>query len=656
MLKHILVPILGILLLSAFSVSAQTFEDRRQQYIDSALANFNSNATVIQAYEGLTVDQPSLDNIYDDMTTSSVIDFNIVQLVRIMMLSNGAYDAQIIPQLNLVPYWINNYDTIRSRWSENHMSMWMSSDWLIHEYTGRPIDATLEQRLKHYLQLKIDYGYYEYFSSTYAPYALSGMLNLADFAQDQEIRNLAIAASKRLLRDMLLPTNNLGVFFPAAGRNYPSKYEAAYGESHSSLIWMLTGLGPAPSIAKHGGAFLATTSIDFSDVADTWISELDTLVSLGHTLQEGFIINQNLTEVDKTVFQWSSGAYFHPEVVFETVTLLEDSNMWNHVDFSLLQELQGFPAESFPSLTEGLSGVSKSSVNCDVDVAIFKNGPVTLCSTQDFWKGKVGFQQWPICANVGTSAIYTGSGPVETNWLDRPPTNANEHLPYVEQSHNVALVMYRPEPLSPVVPFNNKDVALHWTDADFDEIIENGNWIIGRENNGYVAVRRHCVGEINSLRACETNVGQTWVFVVGNDAMYSSFSNFQNLISQSQFEETWLVTTAGDSTYHGSIQFDTTSIDYDWGPLEYTGIEEAQENGSFRMWPNPATETLTVDLSDFEKSVAISVVNNLGQVVYSEQISSKNQFTLPVSNWSDGIYSVTVRDEKKVATQRLVKQ
>ena len=648
--------LLILLLPSPTWLRAQTFEDRRQQYIDSALTNIESDAMVIQAYDGQVVTQAYLDNIFNVMTTRSTIDFAIVQLVRVMMLGDGAYDSQIIPQLNLIPYWINYGDTTRGFWSENHMVMWMSSDWIIHEYTGRAADPTLEQRLKHYLQLKIDYGFYEFFSSTYAPYALSGIINLADFAEDQEMKNLAIAASKRLLRDILLPTNDIGVFFPAAGRNYPGKYESAHGQNHSSLIWLLTGLGPAPSSATHAGAFLATTSIDYTDVSETWTSEVDTLVELGHTLQEGFVINGNLVELDKTIFQWSSGAYFHPEVIEETVHLLVDSNMWNHVDFEQLAPLQGYPLETYPSLAEGLSSLSKSSVNCDVDVAIFKNGPVTLCSTQDFWKGKLGYQQWPICANSGTSAIYTGSGPVEVDWQDRASTNANEHLPYVEQLHNVALVMYRPEPFSPILPFDNKDVALHWTDADFDEITEDGNWLIGRENNGYVAVRRHCIGEINTHRACETDGGQSWVFVVGNDAMYGSFSNFQNLISQSQFEETWTINNNGDSVYYASITFDTISIDYVWGPLLNTGIDDVVEAESFVMYPNPATETLTIDLSEFEKSAIISVMNNLGQVVYSNKVATQNQFALPISNWSDGIYSVTVRNEKKVATQRLVKQ
>ena len=646
---------LSIISLSQFLL-AQTFEDRRAQYIDSALANPTNHSITIEAYEGATVNQQTLDGIYAQMQTRSTIDFAIVQLVRVMMLSNGAFDSEMIPVLNSVPYWINYSDTTRGYWSENHMIMWMSSDWIMHEYTGRPADATLEQRIKHYLNLKIDYGFYEYFSSTYAPYCLSGLLNLADFAQDQEIKTLAIEASKRLLKDMLMMTNDQGVFYPVAGRNYPGKYLSAHGQNHSSLIWLLTGMGPAPTKASHSGGFLASTSIDFTEVSDSWVSVMDTVYHIGHTLEEGFVINENLTPLDRTIFQWSSGSYFHPAVITETVSLLVDSNMWNHVDFELLQPLSGFPLENYPDMAEALSGVSKSSVNTKADVAIFKNDGVVLCSNLDFWKGKVGYQQWPVCANSGTSAVYTASGKVEADWSERNSNNANEHLPYVDQTHNVALIMYRPEPLVPVVPFYNKEVALHWVDSDFDEVVEDGMWLLGRENEGYVAVRRHCTDYIEGVRACETNAGQTWVIVVGNDNMYGSFSNFQNLISQSQFEETWSININGDSTYYASIQFDTISIDYEWGPLFNTGIDDLTEVGTLQMWPNPATETLTIDLSAFEKSAFIKVINNLGQEVYSENIAVQNRLILPISSWADGLYSVTVRDEKKIATQRLVKQ
>ncbi|MFT5019251.1 MAG: hypothetical protein ACI9CU_000631 [Polaribacter sp.] len=639
-------------------LSAQTFEDRRDQYIDSALANPSNHGITVQAYEGVTVDQQTLDDIYAQIQTRSTIDFAIVQLIRVMMLSDEALDIEMIPVLNSVPYWINYSDTTRGYWSENHMIMWMSSDWIMHEYTGRPADATLEQRLKHYLNLKIDYGFYEYFSSTYAPYCLSGLLNLADFSQDQEIKSLAISASKRLMKDLLMVTNDQGVFFPVAGRNYPGKYLSAHGQNHSSLIWLLTGFGPAPSKATHSGGFLASTSIDFSEVTDSWVSELDTVYHIGHTLEEGFVINQDLTPLDRTIFQWSSGSYFHPDVVFETVSLLVDSNMWNHVDFDLLLPLAGFPLESYRGLSEGLSGISKSSLNTQAHIAIFKNDQVTLCSNQDFWKGKVGYQQWPVCANSGTSAVYTASGRVEADWRDRNSNNANEHLPYVEQSHNVALVMYRPEPLTPIIPFYDKEVALYWVDSVYDEIVEDGMWLIGREDEGYVAVRRPCNDYIDGVRACETDGGQAWVIVVGNENIHGNFSNFQAAVTQSQFTETWTINANGDSVYYASIEMDSILIEHYWQPLVNTGIvASVSEKSALPLWPNPAIENVKIGLESFENEVEITVINNLGQTVFSKAVSAnQKQFTLPLATWSTGLYSVTISDNENRLTQRLVKE
>lgn len=655
-LHQTLSALLAVLLFSSFSVQAQTFEDRRQQYIDSALVNPNESSIIIQAYEGVTVDQSVLDTIYNEMQTRSTIDFKIVELIRVMLLSNGAFDSEMIPILNSVPYWVNYSDTIRGYWSENHMIMWMSSDWIIHEYTGRPIDATLEQRLKHYLNLKIEYGFFEYFSATYLPYTLSGLLNLADFAQDQEIKSLAIQASKKLLSDILMVTNNNGVYYPAAGRNFPSKYLTPYGQNHNRLIWLLTGMGEAPSSASHSGSFLATTTVDFSDVASGWTSSLDTVYEIGHTLQEGFVINQNQSDVDRIMFQWSSGSYFHPEVVTETVSLLVDSNMWNHVDFDLLRPLSGFPLDFYPGLSEGLSEISKSSVNVHAEIAIFKNEGVTLCSNQDFWKGKVGFQQFPFCANTGTSAVYSASGEVQQNWLDRNTDNMNEHLPYVEQSSNVALVMYRHEPTSVVLPFDNKEVALHWVDTVFDETVEDGNWLLGREEDGYVAVRRHCTGVIDGVRACPEEPGQTWVFVVGNENMYGSFANFQTVVSNSTFSEEWLVTLNGDSTYYASIDLDNQFIEHYWDPESFVGVDELSKTESFKLWPNPTSQRLNVDLSGFKENLNVTVINGLGQQVYNENVSSTNQLNLDVSNWKTGIYSVTIKDDQQILTQRFVKK
>jgi hypothetical protein len=650
----------GLSILTNSIAKAQSFEDRKIQYFDSATANPNGNSMAIQAYLNQPVTQQYLDDIYAVMETRSTIDFAIVQLVRVMFLGDGVYDIPIMSNLNLVPYWVNYGDTLRGYWSENHMIMWMSSDWLIHERTDRPIDATLEQRLRHYLQGKIDYGFYEFMSSTYAPYCLSGLLNLADFSENVEIKELATQAAKRLLGEMLIATNDRGVFFPSAGRNYTEKYINPFGQNHSSLIYLLTGLGPAPSSASHSGGFLSTSTIDFSDVTATWTANLDTVLSIGHTLQEGFVINAPLSQVDRVMMQWSSGAYFHPEVVTSTAQLLVDSNMWEHVDFELLLPLSGIPVAQFPQVATNLSVVSTSSLNTGQDVSVFKNAGVVLTSVHDFHKGKVGFQQWPVVATVGTTAVYPASGPETPDWAIRNRNNANEHLPYVEQSHNVALVMYRPLPVPELLPFENKDVSLFWQDTAFDEIVENGNWLLGRNEENYVAVRRSCIGEIDGVRACETNVGQTWVIIVGNDVMYGSFSDFQNLIAQTQFEETWTADPiTGDSTYFSSIAFDTIAVDYAWGPELGTAVPELEgQNSELLLYPNPATTLVTINIPETNGTQSsLAVHNALGQCVYQTNLgNTKGPHTIAMTEWSAGLYHIILDQGANRSHAKLMKE
>jgi hypothetical protein len=73
-------------------------------------------------------------------------------------------------------------------------------------------------------KLKIDYGFYEFMSSTYAPYCLSGLLNLGRLLRKtwRDKGRWPRKQSKRLLGEMLIVDKRpRGVFFPSAsGRNY----------------------------------------------------------------------------------------------------------------------------------------------------------------------------------------------------------------------------------------------------------------------------------------------------------------------------------------------------------------------------------------------------------------------------------------------------
>lgn len=654
-MKFLTPPLLLILL--SIQVFGQDYAARKLQYLDSVQTNDYENAIIVQAFLGDPVNQDILDEIYSQFDTRSTIDFALVELVRVMFLSNGSYDAQIEAQMSTLPFWINNDDTLRNFWTENHMIMWMSCEWLMHERHGWQVDANLKQRLLHYLNLKLDVGFYEFFSSTYLPFTLSGLMNLADFAEDAEISQKAEAVARKLLTDIMLVSNSEGVFFPAAGRNYPGRYLSDYGQRHNAIIYLITGKGPCPSLNFSRADFLATSNIDFSDLEGEFIAEMDTIYSFGHSPEGALTRHDSLYYVDEIILQWSSGMYFHPYIAQNTGQLLLDSSFWGHVDFTDLSVLSSFPPSQYEAMSVEFDELTVSRTDCGANVAIYKNDETVLTSLQDYWKGKIGFQQWPIAANVGGTAVYTASGVVEQDWQARNSSNFNEHLPYIAQNGNVALIMYRPQEVSPLLPFNNKDVALHWRDSDFDSIDEDGNWIFGKRNENYIGVRRACIGEINGVRACETNGGQTWVFIVGNDNMYSSYTDFQNVVSQAVFSEEWTTNLEGDSTYYASIEVDGTAIDYTWGPEPpFTNVEEIGSK-NLVIYPNPNNGSFSIQLPEINtNSVLIEVFDMLGNRVVRQSVVQTSKIELDLKTVSDGLYLIRMSSEGSFWTGRFLKQ
>ncbi|MFT7101887.1 MAG: hypothetical protein ACJAYA_000444 [Bacteroidia bacterium] len=655
-MKNILLTLL--LLSPLFSLNAQNYEQRKLQYMDSVMTNDYEDAIMVQAFQGDPINQQRLDEIYSDFGTRSTIDFALVELVRVMYLTDGSYDIQIREQMETLPYWINDGDTLHNHWTENHMIMWMSCEWLMHERHGWEIDDNLKKRLLHYLNLKLDVGFYEFFSSTYFPFTLSGLMNLADFAEDQEIRDKSEAVARKLLTNVLMMVNSEGVLYPAAGRNYAGKYLTPYGQTHNAILYLISGRGPCPSSSAGRADFFATSNIDFSDIGNEFVSELDTVYTFGYSPEESLVRHDTLSSVDELMMQWSSGMYFHPYVAEHTGQLLADSNMWDHVNFTDFSFISDIVAPSqFGALATELDELTVSRTDCGATVAIYKNDETVLTSIQDYWKGKIGFQQWPIAANVGGTAVYMGSGPVEGDWQARNNSNFNEHLPYVSQNSNVALIMYRPQAVSSFLPFGNKDVALHWIDDAFDSIDESDNWIFGSKNDNYIAVRRACVGEINGVRACETDGGQSWVFIVGNDAMYNTYSDFQNLVGQTVFTEEWTTDLSGDSTYYASVTFDGNTIDHTWGTVPaFTSVDEQEPLGKLNVYPNPSQGVFQVNIPNSgAEPIQLEVFDTLGNLVVSETISNSQTGLVDLRSQANGSYLIRVIKADAVWTGRLLK-
>jgi len=88
---------------------------------------------------------------------------------------------------------------------------------------------------------------------------------------------------------------------------------------------------------------------------------------------------------------------------------------------------------------------------------------------------------------------------------------------------------------------------------------------------------------------------------------------------------------------------DSSSIKTNWNTIGSSvfGINDALQNLSSNLYPNPASDQISVDLSGFKgsESLKLTIVNQSGQKVYETTTNSAaNTFILPITSYSKGLY------------------
>ena len=91
-----------------------------------------------------------------------------------------------------------------------------------------------------------------------------------------------------------------------------------------------------------------------------------------------------------------------------------------------------------------------------------------------------------------------------------------------------------------------------------------------------------------------------------------------------------------------------------------TGINESNKNEGIKIYPNPATNQLTIspDVSGGKLKIEnVAIYDVTGREVYSENFGTSNsnrEIKIDVSKFPDGIYLVQVRSAYFIATKKLV--
>jgi len=92
---------------------------------------------------------------------------------------------------------------------------------------------------------------------------------------------------------------------------------------------------------------------------------------------------------------------------------------------------------------------------------------------------------------------------------------------------------------------------------------------------------------------------------------------------------------------------------------EFNTVNELSPKGSISLYPNPASDLLTITLpQQLHGSGTISITDGFGRTVeeFNQEIESGSQMTIATLNLSIGLYTLKFRHEEGVYAARFVKE
>src|SRR5690606_31907535 len=120
----------------------------------------------------------------------------------------------------------------------------------------------------------------------------------------------------------------------------------------------------------------------------------------------------------------------------------------------------------------------------EVNIETYRTPDFMLSCAQDYRKGAPGYQQHIWQATLGVEAVVFTNSPGSREEGGTPNFWAgNTTMPRAAQYKNIVVSIYN-------IPANNRLPFSHayFPKAAFDEVIETGQWVLGRKDNGYIAI------------------------------------------------------------------------------------------------------------------------------------------------------------------------
>jgi len=563
------------------------------------------------ALDATTFNEEDIDSACDKINERrDTADFAMASVLRLLYLDRDhptlspETRAQLEEAVIGFKYWYDEPgDDPMITWSENHIILFHHEELLAGQLfpeevfpnngmTGAEHVAHATPLVHRWLNFRGRFGFSEWHSNVYFNEDIPALVNLADFAGDEEIRIKAAMVLDTLAFDLINNTYK-GLFATAHGRTYPGKLLDGLNDSTREATWMLAGLGNYSSGGNFSGAFLAT-SPNYAPPPVLEGIAADSRDGHEHRQRDGIDLADGpdwgigFQKEEDIVFWWGMTGYAAHQVIGRGFEMWDTYNLWEAFFSGILPpELRGIMellvgCPLLPVLSEGLEPMTRGVALETMGTYTYRTPHYQLSGAQDYnpamWGAQIHIWQATLDADAYVFTTYPG-GLVEWDY-DMAGLWTGGWLPRATFHRNVGVIQY----YRPIIDFL-EDIFVEYTHAHFpknmfDEYLESAPWVFGRKGDGYVALyslQPTVWSTENDYELIADGLENVWIVELGSVEESGTFADFIAGIQAAGV-------SVGDTVIYASPSVGTVEAGRE-GPMTVAG--EEVDLGPYPRWDNP---------------------------------------------------------------------
>jgi hypothetical protein len=151
-------------------------------------------------------------------------------------------------------------------------------------------------------------------------------------------------------------------------------------------------------------------------------------------------------------------------------------------------------------------------------------------------------------------------------------------------------------------------------------------------------------GAYNNFMTVMKFDGTNWVYV-GSPGFSAGRASYTSLVFSPSDGQPYVAYT-DDTNYRKATVMKFDSV--------FVGVKE-QQKSSFSLYPNPATDKITIEIAEGQAPSQLSILNLNGEEVLTRSLI-KPKTQIDISNLPSGVYFVRLTNDKTVEVEKVVKE